>query len=116
MPPRRKSCPTCKEPAHNFESDGAIECVPPKNAYVFGEVEIDPEYRAELYADYPEYTAKQIVESWMGNNPDFPGEEEFFASESESGSGSASEESGSGSEESGSESEESESGSGSWLE
>ena len=112
MPPRRKSCPTCKQPAHNFESEGVIDCVPPKNAYVFGNVEIDPEYRAELYADHPEYTAKQVVDSWLGNNPDFPGEEEFFASESESESES---ESGSDSEESsGSDDDSEDSGSGSW--
>ena len=52
--------------------------VPPADQLIFGDYHIDPQYREQLYADYPYYTSEEIVGSYLGYNPYFPSEPEWF--------------------------------------
>ena len=63
------------------------ECtVPPPDQYIFGAYHIDPQYRDQLFADYPFYTSEEIVGSYLGYNPYFPSEQEWFEKRDESDS------------------------------
>ena len=49
--------------------DGGI---PPPDQLVLNGYVIDPEYRAVVYARWPLYTVKEIVNTYLGLNPQFP--------------------------------------------
>jgi len=71
-------CLSCRKPAHNFATEEAFSCVPPPSVLQFGSHIIDVEYRAALYAEYPFYTAEEVVGSFLGHNPHFPSQPEFW--------------------------------------
>ena len=72
-----------------FEEEGLIpvteedsfeyfESVPPPEKCDFGDYQIDPIYRAELYKNFPDYTGEEIVGSYLGHNPYFPSQREWL--------------------------------------
>lgn len=72
-----------------FEEEGLIpiteedsfeyfESVPPPEKCDFGDYQIDPRYRAELYRNFPDYTGEEIVGSYLGHNPNFPSQREWL--------------------------------------
>ncbi len=75
---KNKKCPTCGKKAHNFEIEEVLDCVPPKDVLKFGDYMIDKEYRKALYKEYPFYNAEEIVGSFIGHNPYFPSQEDWF--------------------------------------
>jgi len=62
------------------------DSIPPLNMYKFGKYEIDTDYRQELYEEYPFYTGEEIVGTYLGHNPYFPSQEEWFLNKYESDS------------------------------
>ncbi len=70
-------CETCGKKAHDFENEEVLDCVPPKDALKFGQHQIDPNYREELYKRFPFYTAEEVVGSYLGHNPHFPSQSEW---------------------------------------
>ena len=54
--------------------------VPPPEKCNFGDYQIDPEYRKELYEQFPFYTGEEIVGSYLGHNPYFPSQKEWLES------------------------------------
>lgn len=73
----KKKCPTCGKPAHDFEKEEALDCIPPKNVLKFGDYTIDKNYREALYKEYPHYTSEEVVGSFLGYNPYFPSQSEW---------------------------------------
>ena len=71
-------CASCGQRAHNFATEKAFDCVPPPDALQFGNHIIDAEYRAALYAEYPFYTAEEVIGSFLGHNPHFMSQIEFW--------------------------------------
>ena len=67
-----KKCLSCGKPAHDFEKEEAMNCVPPKSVLKFGNYEINRYYRNALYKEYPMYTSEEVVGSYLGHNPNFP--------------------------------------------
>lgn len=57
--------------------------VPPPEKCDFGDYRIDPDYRKELYKQFPFYTGEEIVGSYLGYNPHFPSQEEWLESTSD---------------------------------
>ena len=55
----------CKEDEENM--------IPPQDVVKFGDVEMDREYREALYREHPYYTAEEIVGTYLGHNPHYPG-------------------------------------------
>lgn len=100
-------CPSCGQRAHNFATEEAVACVPPPDVLQFGNHTIDAEYRAALYAEYPFYTAEEVVGSFLGHNPHFPSQVDFWNEQLDPSCDADWEESDSESEESGLESGES---------
>ena len=74
----KKICPTCGKEAHDFEREEIMDCVPPRNVLKFGNYVIDKRYREALYRKFPNYTAEEVVGSFLGYNPNFPDESEWF--------------------------------------
>jgi hypothetical protein len=75
---KQKKCPTCGKKAHDFEKEEAMDCVPPKNVLNFGEYQINKKYREALYKEYPIYTAEEVVGSYLGHNPFFSSQDNWF--------------------------------------
>ena len=73
-----RKCPTCGKPAHNFEKEEALDCVPSKNTLKFGDYTIDKNYREALFKEHPYYTSEEVVGSFLGYNPHFPSQSEWF--------------------------------------
>lgn len=73
-----KKCPSCGKKAHNFELEEAFNCVPPKEVLKFGAYIIDNKYRKTLYKEHPYYNSEEVVGSFLGHNPYFPGQEEWL--------------------------------------
>ena len=61
-----------------------IDCVPPPEMCIFGPYKIDPEYRKQLYIEFPFYTGEEVVGSYLGHNPYFPSQEEWLKSKTKS--------------------------------
>lgn len=47
------------------------DVVPPHNQLCLGACRLDPAYKAALYEEFPWYTSKQIVSSFLGFNTDY---------------------------------------------
>ncbi|MCF2221096.1 hypothetical protein H9Q08_17555 [Chryseobacterium sp. PS-8] len=75
---KKDKCNTCGKKAHDFEKEEIMDCVPPVDVLKFGKYEIDKEYRQALYSLYPFYTAEEVVGSYLGNNPNFRGQDSWF--------------------------------------
>lgn len=75
-----EKCKCCGKKAHNFRSEEAFECIPPKEVWVFGNYVIDEEYRNALYEEFPMYNTEEVVGSYLGRNPYFPDQEEWLNS------------------------------------
>ncbi|MCA4782361.1 hypothetical protein IF125_08790 [Empedobacter stercoris] len=75
-----KKCQTCGKPAHNFEKEEALDCVPPKDVLIFGKYSIDKNYRKALFKEAPFYTSEEIVGSYLGYNHTFPSQDEWLDS------------------------------------
>ena len=73
-----RKCDTCGKKAHDFSKEEAFDCVPPKDVLVFGENIISREYREALFKEFPMYTSEEVVGSFLGHNPYFPSESEWF--------------------------------------
>lgn len=52
--------------------------VPPFDQLVFGPYTLDEEYKEALYEEYPSYTGKEIVSSYLGYNEDFVSHNEWL--------------------------------------
>lgn len=76
-------CPTCGKNAHNFTDEEVLNCVPPKNVLRFGDFEINRAYRDELFLKHPNYTAEEIMGSFLGHNPIFPSQDEWLSENEE---------------------------------
>lgn len=74
----KPKCPTCGKAAHNFSKVEALNCVPPRSVLKFGEYRIKRSYRDALYAAHPYYNAEEVVGSFLGYNPYFPSEDDWF--------------------------------------
>ncbi len=74
-------CPSCGKNAHDFRTEEALNCVPPKDVLRFGDYEIDRSYRNALFSKFPNYTAEEIVGSFLGHNSIFPSQEEWLSEE-----------------------------------
>jgi len=61
-----------------------LDRVPPPEMCNFGPYQIDPEYRKQLYIQFPNYTGEEVVGSYLGYNPHFPSQEEWLNSDSDS--------------------------------
>lgn len=75
---RKSKCPTCGKQAHDFAKEEAFDCVPPRDILLFGEYLIDKTYRDALFNEFPIYTTEEIVGSYLGHNPYFLGQDEWF--------------------------------------
>lgn len=80
---KEEKCPTCRKKAHNFEKEEALNCVPPREVLSFGDYNIDKNYRDELFDKYPNYTSEEVVGSFLGHNPYFPSQEDWFFAKEE---------------------------------
>ena len=80
----KEKCETCGKPAHNFEKEEIMECVPPRNVLKFGEYLIDKSYREALFQENSMYTAEEVVGSYLGHNPYFPSQDEWVEQQEES--------------------------------
>lgn len=76
-------CQTCGKKAHNFEIEEVMNCIPPLDVLKFGPHLISSEYRQALYDEYPMYTTEEVVGSYLGHNPNFPSEDEWYEEENE---------------------------------
>lgn len=81
MSKKQKKCQTCGKKEHDYEHEleKFWDCVPPKDILKFGEYEINKEYRDELYEKYPFYTTEEVVGSYLGHNPYFPSQEDYWS-------------------------------------
>ena len=75
----QNKCSTCGKPAHNFEIEEAMNCIPPKEVLQFGDYIIDENYRKALFKSYPMYTCEEVVGSYLGYNPNFPDEDDWLS-------------------------------------
>lgn len=57
---------------HAFKNPSEADIVPPHNQLLFGPHTIDANYKAALYEEFPMYTSKQILSSYLGQNDEFP--------------------------------------------
>ena len=73
-----EKCQTCGQKAHDFSKEEAFNCVPPKDVLIFGDFEIDKEYREALYNKYPFYTTEEVVGSYLGHNPHYPSQSSWL--------------------------------------
>ena len=71
-------CITCGKKLHDFKTEDAYDCVPPKNVLEFGEYIIDKKYRSALYKEFPSYTSEEVVGSFLGYNTLFPSQEAWL--------------------------------------
>lgn len=75
---KTNTCQTCGEKAHNFEIEESMSCVPPLEILRFGRYELSSEYRQALYKEYPMYSAEEIVGAYLGHNPSFPSQDNWY--------------------------------------
>jgi len=80
---QRSSCESCGQDEHNYATEEALACVPPRDALQFGPHRLDPAYRAALYEHFPFYTSEEIVGSFLGENPYWPSQETWLAPDDE---------------------------------
>ena len=73
-----EKCPTCGKKAHNFETEEALDCVPPRDVLNFGKHRIDKDYRESLFQAHPYYTSEEIVGTFLGHNLNFPSQSAWF--------------------------------------
>lgn len=70
--------PCCGKFPHDWVNEEALQCIPPRHVLQFGPCRIDHLYREALYQRYPSYTAEEVLGSFMGHNPHFPGHEDWL--------------------------------------
>jgi hypothetical protein len=80
---KRNKCLTCGKDAHDFGIEEALDCVPPRDIFKFGQYIINREYREDLYKVYPFYTTEEVVGSYLGHNTSFPSEREWLDQQDE---------------------------------
>jgi len=80
---KQDRCSSCREKAHDFENEEALNCVPPKETLKFGQYEINNEYRKALYKEFPFYTSEEVVGSYLGSNSSFPSQEVWIERQNE---------------------------------
>jgi hypothetical protein len=80
--PKRRSnkkkvkCASCGKSAHDFTTEEAMSCIPPAHVLQFGSYSIDTLYRSNLYLEHPHYTTEEVVGTFLGHNPYYPGQDE----------------------------------------
>lgn len=79
----KEKCATCGKNAHNFEKEEHMACVAPRDVLKFGQYKIEKEYRDALYEEYPFYNTEEVVGSYLGHNPHFPSEDDWFSAKEE---------------------------------
>lgn len=81
---RSLHCVTCKRPNHDFATEDAPHCIPPASVLQFGPHRLSGAYRAALFERFPQFTAEQIVETYLGQNLLFPSQSNWMQQTSES--------------------------------
>ena len=77
-------CECGRKLPHDWENEEYMNCVPPEKQLKFGGYELDVDYKAALYAEYPFYTTEEVMGSYFGHNPYFPSQEEWLEKQEES--------------------------------
>ena len=65
------------EQEEHYEEEEEYDIVPHPGQLRFGNIELEPEYRASLYEAHPHYTVEQIIQTYLGCNVEFPSMEEY---------------------------------------
>ena len=71
-------CASCNAPMHDFVVEEALGCVPPRDVLVFTTHTLDPDYRAALLHEHPQFTVEEIVGSSLGHCPHFPSQDDWL--------------------------------------
>lgn len=71
-------CASCNAPMHDFAVEEALGCVPPRGVLVFTTHTLDPDYRAALLHEHPQFTVEEIVGSSLGHCPHFPSQDDWL--------------------------------------
>ena len=76
-------CPSCGKNQHDFVNEEILNCVPPRDVLIFGQNEINREYREVLFKKFPNYTVEEILGSFFGENPYFPSQNDWLYQQEE---------------------------------
>ena len=60
----------------DFANEEILDAIPPRERLQFGPHTIDQTYRDAMFDEFPDYTAEEVVGSFLGKNPHFPSQDD----------------------------------------